>query len=187
MLLFDTYLYFNMKLIVRNFPSYFSPMLQFLHLLKNKVYRYFKSQSNTRIDCISSHLYTSVMICKLKKLILEVSLDLKIYFIYSVYSYCMKKSSILIHVVFFAQKIQNSIQWTHGYRGHFFEEPQVSAIDRFNCSGKVKWQILGPATGTKCAATYTELISLWYGLGMLITFSLHGDMERKNLKKLWRT
>ena len=97
MLLFDTYLYVNMKLIVRNFPSYFSPML------------HFKSQSNTRIDSISSHLYTSVMICKLKKLILEVSLDLKIYFIYSVYSYCMKKSSTLIHVVFFAQKIQNSI------------------------------------------------------------------------------
>ena len=63
----------------------------------------------------------------------------------------------------------------------------MSAIDRFNCRGKVKWQILGTAAGTKCAATYTELTNLWYGLGMLITFSLHGDMERKNLKKLRRT
>ena len=34
------------------------------------------------------------------KVILEISLDLKIYFIYIVYSYCMKKSSILISVVF---------------------------------------------------------------------------------------
>ena len=31
------------------------------------------------------------MICKLKKLMLEASLDLKIYFIYTVYSYRMKK------------------------------------------------------------------------------------------------
>ena len=41
-----------------------------------------------------------------KKVILEVSLDLKIYFIYFIYSYCMKKSSILISVVFFCPKTQ---------------------------------------------------------------------------------
>ena len=39
----------------------------------------------------------------------EVSLDLEIYFIYTVYSYGMKKSSILISVVFSSQKIQNSV------------------------------------------------------------------------------
>ena len=67
------------------------------------------------------------------KVILEVSLDLKIYFIYTVYSYCMKKSSILVSVVFFAQKLQNSIQWTPGYSGHVFQELQVFALDRFDC------------------------------------------------------
>ena len=38
------------------------------------------------------------------KVILEVTLALKIYFIYIVYSYRMKKSSILISVVFFCTK-----------------------------------------------------------------------------------
>ena len=39
-----------------------------------------------------------------KTVILEVSLDLKIYLIYTVYSYHMKKSSILISIVFFWTK-----------------------------------------------------------------------------------
>ena len=38
------------------------------------------------------------------KMILEVSLDDKIYFIYTVYSHCMKKKPILIPVVFFRPK-----------------------------------------------------------------------------------
>ena len=46
---------------------------------------------------------------KSKKVILEVSLDLKIYFIYIVYSFCMKKNPILLSVVFFCSKNQNSI------------------------------------------------------------------------------
>ena len=41
---------------------------------------------------------------KLKNQKTKVSLDLKIYFIYIVYSYRMKKSSILISVVFFCTK-----------------------------------------------------------------------------------
>ena len=44
------------------------------------------------------------------KVILEVSLDLQIYFIYTVYSYYMKKILHLKYVLsFFNQKIQNSI------------------------------------------------------------------------------
>ena len=46
---------------------------------------------------------------KSKKVILEVSLDLKIYFIYIVYLYRMKKNLILFSVVFFCSKNQNSI------------------------------------------------------------------------------
>ena len=40
---------------------------------------------------------------------------------------------LLLLLSFFAQKIQNSIQRTPGYSGHFFQEPQVSAIERFDC------------------------------------------------------
>ena len=47
------------------------------------------------------------------KVILEVTLDLKIYFIYIVYSYRMKKSSILISVVFFLHQKSKTI-----YSGH---------------------------------------------------------------------
>ena len=43
----------------------------------------------------------------------KVSLDLKIYFIYIVYSYRMKKSSILISVVFFLHQKSKTI-----YSGH---------------------------------------------------------------------
>ena len=50
--------------------------------LKVNIYRYFEFQSNTTTDSLSNHLYTNVMICKLRKLILEVSVELKIYFIY---------------------------------------------------------------------------------------------------------
>ena len=38
-----------------------------MHLHKKHLYRYFESQSKTTIDSLSSHLYTNVMICKLKK------------------------------------------------------------------------------------------------------------------------
>ena len=38
-----------------------------MHLHKKHLYRYFESQSKTTIDSLSSHLYTIVMICKLKK------------------------------------------------------------------------------------------------------------------------
>ena len=38
-----------------------------------------------------TYLYTNVMICKLKKLILEASLDLKICLSHTVYLYRMKK------------------------------------------------------------------------------------------------
>ena len=58
--------------------------------LKVNIYRYFEFQSNTTTDSLSYHLYTNVMICKLRKLILEVSVELKIYFIYSVCLYRMK-------------------------------------------------------------------------------------------------
>ena len=51
--------------------------------LKVNIYRYFEFQSNTTTDSLSNHLYTNVMICKLRKLILEVSVELKIYFIYT--------------------------------------------------------------------------------------------------------
>ena len=47
------------------------------------------------IDSLSSHLYTIVINYKQKKLILEVSLDFKIYFIYTVYWYRMKKITLL--------------------------------------------------------------------------------------------
>ena len=57
--------------------SYFSKLF-FTHVHKKKVYRYLESQSNTLINSFSNHLYMILMICKLKKLILEVSLDLKV-------------------------------------------------------------------------------------------------------------
>ena len=50
---------------------------------------------------------------KLKNQKTKVSLDLKIYFIYIVYSYRMKKSSILISVVFFLHQKSKTI-----YSGH---------------------------------------------------------------------
>ena len=63
--------------------------------LKVNAIMYFESHSNT--TSLYSHLYPNVMICKLKKLILEVSLDLKVYFIYTVYSYRIKK---ILHLNF---------------------------------------------------------------------------------------
>ena len=58
---------------------------------------------------IFNELIENVKQMKLRnhKVILEVSLDLKIYFIYTVYLFCMKKSAILIS--FLAQKLQNSL------------------------------------------------------------------------------
>ena len=47
------------------------PMLFFTHVVTcifiNKIKGYFESQSYTTIDCLSSHLYINVTICKLKK------------------------------------------------------------------------------------------------------------------------
>ena len=139
MLLFHTFFYINMKLIIRFFQTIFHPCYNSyisltlsrrrplshrnwflydngLHLerVKYKVYRFIESQSNTTIDSLSSHLYTNVMICKLKKLIIEVSSDLKIYFIYSVYSYRMKKILHLnSHCLFLLKKSKTL------YSGHF--------------------------------------------------------------------
>ena len=54
------------------------------------------------------------------KVILEVSLDLKIYFIYNAYLYRMKKVLHLnFYCLFYVQKFQNSIKRTRGYSGHF--------------------------------------------------------------------
>ena len=55
-----------------------------------------------------------------KTVILEVSLDLKIYLIYTVYSYHMKKSSILISIVFFWTKSPKLYIADTCYSGHFF-------------------------------------------------------------------
>ena len=120
MFLFDTFLYFKVHYLI--FPSHFSPMLNSCISIK-KVYKYFESQSNTSTDSLSSHLCTIVMICKLKKLILKVSLVLKIYFIYTVYSYRMEIILLNLCCLFLLKK---SITL---YSGHFFQEPQVSAID----------------------------------------------------------
>ena len=68
-----------------------------------------------------------------KKVILEVSLDLKIYFIYFIYSYCMKKSSILISVVFFCPKTQKLFVADTWLQQTLFQKPHVFAIDRFGC------------------------------------------------------
>ena len=56
-----------------------------------------------------------------KKQLYYISLDLKIYFIYTVHLYRMKKILHLnLYCRFFPPKIQNSIERTRGYRGHFF-------------------------------------------------------------------
>ena len=51
-----------------------------------------------------TYLYTNVMICKLKKLILEASLDLNMFKSYCLLVFYEKKSFILIYVVFFCSK-----------------------------------------------------------------------------------
>ena len=67
MFLLDTFLYFNMRLIIYFFAAIFHPCYNSCISIKNIFYRYFESQSNTTIDSLSSHPYTNVMICKLKK------------------------------------------------------------------------------------------------------------------------
>ena len=68
-----------------------------MYLHKEKVYRYLEYQSNSPTDSFFNHLYMILMICKLKKLILEVSSDLKIYLICTAYSCHMKK---ILHINF---------------------------------------------------------------------------------------
>ena len=41
-------------------------------------------------------------------------------------------SEIFVYDDFFLEKVQNSIQWTLPYSGHFFQELQVSTIERFD-------------------------------------------------------
>ena len=67
MFLFDAFLYFNMKLVIYFFQTIFHSCYNSCISIKKIVYRYFESQSNTTIDSFSSHFYTNVMICKLKK------------------------------------------------------------------------------------------------------------------------
>ena len=66
-------------------------------------------------------------------MILEVSLDLKIYFIFTVYSHCMKK---ILHLnfccLFFLPEKSITL-----YSGHLFQEPQVSATDMFDYTRKI--------------------------------------------------
>ena len=62
------------------------------------------------LNMIFNELNENVEKMKLKsKKQSKVSLDLEIYFIYTVYSYGMNKFSILISVVFSCQKTQNSV------------------------------------------------------------------------------
>ena len=67
------------------------------------------------------------------KVILEDFLDLKIYFIYTVYSYRMKK---ILYLNFCCLSLPKKSKTLYG--GHlvivdtFFKELQVSAIDKFN-------------------------------------------------------
>ena len=70
----------------------------------------------------------------------------------------------------------------------------------FEFNGKIKQQISGTAIGTKCALTMLaykwmnlktsfsvyRMTNLWYGLGVSITFSLYGHMEKKNFTNLWK-
>ena len=68
-------------------------------------------------------------------MILEVSLDLKIYFINTIYSYSTKK---ILHLTFCClflcpKNPKLNIAGT-SCSGDLFKEPQVSAIDRFNCN-----------------------------------------------------
>ena len=100
MLLFDTFLYFDMKLISRFFQAIFTLDI-ILISLRIKFTGISNSNPTPRLTLFPVP-HTDVMICKLKKLKLEVSFDLKIYLNYSVGLYHMKNSSILIHVVFFA-------------------------------------------------------------------------------------
>ena len=60
MFLFDTFLYFNMKLIIYFFQVNFHPCYNLCIYPQKIVYRYFESQSNTTNDSLSSHLHTNV-------------------------------------------------------------------------------------------------------------------------------
>ena len=70
---------------------------------------FIEANRNDHLNMIFNELIENVEQVKLKnrkKVILEISLDLKIYFIFIVYSYHMKKKSpILLSVVFFCSKI----------------------------------------------------------------------------------
>ena len=90
MLLFDTFLYFNMKLINPFFEAIFYPWYN-SHLLKKSL-QVFQIPIQHHDWLSFQSLNTNVMIYKLKKLILEVSLDLKTYLNYSVGLYYMKKT-----------------------------------------------------------------------------------------------
>ena len=81
MFLFHTCLYLNMKLIIELFRATFHPCYNSCIVIKKIFSRYFESQSKATTDCLSSHLYTNVMICQLKKFGSHCS----------VYPYCMKK------------------------------------------------------------------------------------------------
>ena len=76
--LFNTFLYFNTKVIIQFFQVIFHPccnscifikkiVYKYFPIHKKLVYRYLESQSNTTIHCFSSRLYINLIICKLKK------------------------------------------------------------------------------------------------------------------------
>ena len=87
-----------LKLLSCSFRSQFDEAKNFI-----------EANRNDHLNMIFNELIENVEQVKLKnrkKVILEISLDLKIYFIFIVYSYHMKKkkSPILLSVVFFCSK-----------------------------------------------------------------------------------
>ena len=89
-----------------------------MHFHKKIVDTYFESHSNTTNDSPSSHLYPNVMIYELKKVGSHY-----------IYSYRTEKILYLNFSCLFLPKKSKIL-----YNGHFFQEPKVSAIDRFDCS-----------------------------------------------------
>ena len=92
-----------LKLLSCSFRSQFDEAKNFI-----------EANRNDHLNKIFNELIENVEQVKLKnrkKVILEISLDLKIYFIFIVYSYHMKKKNPPSYFLlsFFARKMQNSI------------------------------------------------------------------------------
>ena len=91
----------------------------------DKVKNFIEVKGSDHLNMIFNEFFENVEQMKLKnkrhKMTLEVPLHFKIYVIYTVYSYRVKKAlNFNFCYLFYAQNSQNSIKRTPGYSEHFF-------------------------------------------------------------------